>query len=169
MSEDQVDQLALYAPQATVNRIDNYEVVGKSRPSLPERIDNVLVCPNSNCISHAEPVSSSFAVRKRANDIALKCKYCEKSFPIMWCWPINCGWYKKSGSYNEPDFYRCNKGEIMSKTIATENAPAAIGPYVQGVDLGNMIITSGQIPVNPENGRSTGRRRCTGTSGRWIT
>ena len=41
-------------------------------------------------------------------------------------------------------FYRCNKGEIMSKTIATENAPAAIGPYVQGVDLGNMIITSGK-------------------------
>ena len=35
----------------------------------------------------------------------------------------------------------------MSKTIATENAPAAIGPYVQGVDLGSMIITSGQIPV----------------------
>ena len=49
-------------------------------------------------------------------------------------------------------FYRCNKGEIMSKTIATENAPAAIGPYVQGVDLGNMIITSGQIPVNPKTG-----------------
>ena len=80
LSEDQVDQLALYAPQATVNRIDNYEVVGKSRPSLPERIESVLVCPNSNCISHAEPVSSSFAVRKRANDIALKCKYCEKEF-----------------------------------------------------------------------------------------
>ena len=33
----------------------------------------------------------------------------------------------------------------MSKTIATENAPAAIGPYVQGVDLGNMIITSGPV------------------------
>lgn len=40
----------------------------------------------------------------------------------------------------------------MSKTIATENAPAAIGPYVQGVDLGNMIITSGQIPVDPKTG-----------------
>ena len=40
----------------------------------------------------------------------------------------------------------------MSKTIATENAPAAIGPYVQGVDLGSMIITSGQIPVNPKSG-----------------
>ena len=56
------------------------DVVGKSRPSLPERIESVLVCPNSNCISHAEPVSSSFAVKKRANDIALKCKYCEKEF-----------------------------------------------------------------------------------------
>ena len=80
LTDEQVNQLSLYAPQATVNRIDDYDVVGKSRPSLPERIDNVLVCPNSNCISHAEPVSSSFAVKKRADDIALKCKYCEKEF-----------------------------------------------------------------------------------------
>ncbi|WGL98604.1 RidA family protein [Arsenophonus sp. aPb] len=40
----------------------------------------------------------------------------------------------------------------MSYEIKTENAPAAIGPYVQGVDLGNMIITSGQIPVDPKTG-----------------
>lgn len=46
----------------------------------------------------------------------------------------------------------------MSKTIATENAPAAIGPYVQGVDLGSMIITSGQIPVDPKPAAS--RKRC---------
>lgn len=45
----------------------------------------------------------------------------------------------------------------MSKTIATENAPAAIGPYVQGVDLGSMIITSGQIG-RPENRQRPGRR-----------
>ena len=92
LSEDQVDQLALYAPQATVNRIDNYEVVGKSRPSLPERIDNVLVCPNSNCISHAEPVSSSFAVRNAPMTSRSNANTVKKSFPIMWCWPINCGW-----------------------------------------------------------------------------
>ncbi|MGF1757945.1 RidA family protein [Photobacterium sagamiensis] len=34
--------------------------------------------------------------------------------------------------------------------IKTPGAPEAIGPYVQGVDLGNMIITSGQLPINPE-------------------
>ncbi len=40
----------------------------------------------------------------------------------------------------------------MSRNISTELAPAAIGPYVQGVDLGSMIITSGQIPVDPKTG-----------------
>ncbi len=36
--------------------------------------------------------------------------------------------------------------------IITDRAPAAIGPYVQGVDLGNIIITSGQIPLDPQTG-----------------
>ncbi|NLS13580.1 RidA family protein [Vibrio sp. SM6] len=40
----------------------------------------------------------------------------------------------------------------MTKVLHTESAPAAIGPYVQGVDLGNMVLTSGQIPVNPSTG-----------------
>ena len=41
---------------------------------------------------------------------------------------------------------------IMTKIIHTEKAPAAIGPYVQAVDLGNLVLTSGQIPVNPATG-----------------
>ena len=36
--------------------------------------------------------------------------------------------------------------------VATENAPAAIGPYSQAVICGNMVFTSGQIPINPESG-----------------
>ncbi len=40
----------------------------------------------------------------------------------------------------------------MTKVIHTENAPAAIGPYIQGIDLGSMVMTSGQIPVNPSTG-----------------
>ena len=38
------------------------------------------------------------------------------------------------------------------KPIETCNAPAAIGPYSQGMDLGNLVFTSGQIPVNPTDG-----------------
>ncbi|MFV0575211.1 MAG: RidA family protein [Vibrio sp.] len=40
----------------------------------------------------------------------------------------------------------------MTKVLHTDSAPAAIGPYVQGVDLGGMVMTSGQIPVNPVTG-----------------
>ena len=40
----------------------------------------------------------------------------------------------------------------MKKAIATNNAPAAIGPYAQGIDTGSFIFTSGQIPINPQTG-----------------
>lgn len=40
----------------------------------------------------------------------------------------------------------------MSKIIHTENAPEAIGPYSQAIVTGGLVFTSGQIPINPENG-----------------
>ncbi|MDV3425682.1 MAG: RidA family protein [Bacillota bacterium] len=40
----------------------------------------------------------------------------------------------------------------MKKIIYTEKAPAAIGPYSQGINTGKLIFTSGQIPIDPENG-----------------
>ncbi len=40
----------------------------------------------------------------------------------------------------------------MSKKIETKSAPAAIGPYSQAVVVGNLVFTSGQIPLNPETG-----------------
>lgn len=36
--------------------------------------------------------------------------------------------------------------------ISTQNAPAAIGPYSQAMVSGNLIFTSGQIPINPATG-----------------
>ena len=36
--------------------------------------------------------------------------------------------------------------------INTEKAPAAIGPYSQAMKIGNLVFTSGQIPINPESG-----------------
>ena len=40
----------------------------------------------------------------------------------------------------------------MKKVIATSAAPAAIGPYSQGIDGGSVVITSGQIPLDPATG-----------------
>ena len=40
----------------------------------------------------------------------------------------------------------------MSSKVQTNKAPAAIGPYSQAMVVGNLIFTSGQIPLNPETG-----------------
>lgn len=40
----------------------------------------------------------------------------------------------------------------MKQVISTANAPAAIGPYSQAIDLGSLVITSGQIPLDPATG-----------------
>ena len=45
----------------------------------------------------------------------------------------------------------------MSNKIQTNKAPAAIGPYSQAVVVGNLIFTSGQIPLDPETGVLEGK------------
>lgn len=42
------------------------------------------------------------------------------------------------------------------KKISTTKAPAAIGPYSQGMILGNLVFSSGQIPIIPETGEIAG-------------
>ncbi len=42
------------------------------------------------------------------------------------------------------------------KKIVTENAPKAIGPYSQGMEVGNFVFTSGQIALDPKTGEVVG-------------
>ena len=46
--------------------------------------------------------------------------------------------------------------EMMMKKIATDKAPAAIGPYSQGIVAGDFFFASGQIPINPATGEIEG-------------
>ena len=80
INEEQASKLALYAPNATVNQIEDYQVVKKLALQLPETINDVFECPNSNCITHNEPVASSFSVLEKNAEVRLRCKYCEKVF-----------------------------------------------------------------------------------------
>jgi aspartate carbamoyltransferase regulatory subunit len=81
LSDDQINQLAIYAPYATVNYIEKYNLVSKIFPTLPKKIDRILICPNSNCASHNHFIKSSFIFTKSIkNEINLKCQYCEKEF-----------------------------------------------------------------------------------------
>lgn len=40
----------------------------------------------------------------------------------------------------------------MKRPISTNKAPAAIGPYSQGIQAGSLVITSGQLPIDPATG-----------------
>ena len=44
----------------------------------------------------------------------------------------------------------------MTTKIATTNAPKAIGPYSQAIACGNLLFTSGQIPLDPATGAMVG-------------
>ena len=41
----------------------------------------------------------------------------------------------------------------MKEVISTKGAPAAVGPYSQGIKVGNLLFTAGQIPLDPESGK----------------
>ena len=43
----------------------------------------------------------------------------------------------------------------MKTILNTEKAPKAIGPYSQGIDTGNLLFLSGQLPINPAEGKIT--------------
>lgn len=45
---------------------------------------------------------------------------------------------------------------MTRKTVSTDLAPRAIGPYSQAVDLGDLVFLSGQIPLDPASGQITG-------------
>jgi reactive intermediate/imine deaminase len=49
-----------------------------------------------------------------------------------------------------------SKEEVIMKKVSTDKAPAAIGPYSQGIIAGDFLYASGQIPINPATGEIEG-------------
>ena len=80
LTPEEANQITVFAPEATINIIKNYEVVKKLTTTLPESIGSIFICPNSNCITHSEPVPSFFYINENGKVMKLVCKYCEKSF-----------------------------------------------------------------------------------------
>lgn len=81
LSDHECDQIAVLAPNATVNVIEDYEVIDKMKLELPDTIADISLCPNERCITNHEPMGSLFHVKKRGpNVIQLRCHYCRKIF-----------------------------------------------------------------------------------------
>lgn len=80
LSEAEANEIAVFASEAKINIIRDYQVVEKIIAKLPKQLSKILVCPNHNCISHAEPIDSLFEVEAGRSTIHLVCHYCERVF-----------------------------------------------------------------------------------------
>ncbi len=78
LDEREIDKIALIAPFATVNVVENYKVVKKHRVQVPDTIRGIVRCMNPRCITNQnEPVEPEFHVVSR-EPIRIKCNYCER-------------------------------------------------------------------------------------------
>lgn len=75
--DDDINKIALIAPNAKLNIIRDYEVVEKKVVQVPDEVVGIVKCFNPKCITNNEPVTTSFRVISKL-PLALKCKYCEK-------------------------------------------------------------------------------------------
>lgn len=76
-AEDEIDRIALIAPNVVLNIIHDYEVVEKRTVTLPDELIDIVKCNNPNCITNNEPMATRFHVVDREKG-TIKCHYCER-------------------------------------------------------------------------------------------
>jgi aspartate carbamoyltransferase regulatory subunit len=76
-ADDDINRIALVAPDAKLNIIKDYEVIEKKVVEVPDIIIGIARCMNPKCITNFESVTTRFKVVSKKN-VALKCHYCEK-------------------------------------------------------------------------------------------
>jgi aspartate carbamoyltransferase regulatory subunit len=80
LSHEEANDIAIFAPEATINVIKNFEVMDKITITMPKQIQRVFVCSNAACITQTEQVDTFFYIEAQSKQINLICKYCEKKF-----------------------------------------------------------------------------------------
>lgn len=76
--QDDINKIALVAPNATLIVIRDYEVVEKKFVEIPEKIEKILKCINPNCITNKETIETKFNVIEE-KPLKVQCHYCEKT------------------------------------------------------------------------------------------
>lgn len=74
------DLVSLVAPTATINIIENGEVVEKRTIKMPKSIRGHLRCPNPNCITNIESVTTHFVREGEGAQASVRCTYCERQY-----------------------------------------------------------------------------------------
>lgn len=77
LDANEVNKISLIAPNATINIVREFEVIRKDRVQLPEKVSGLVKCPNQNCVTNHEPITSQFLVTTR-EPLRLRCGYCDR-------------------------------------------------------------------------------------------
>jgi len=75
--DEDINKIALVAPEAKLNIIKDYHVVEKKIVEVPESIKGIAKCMNPKCITNHEAILTKFTVISK-KEVAIKCHYCEK-------------------------------------------------------------------------------------------
>lgn len=81
LTPKQANEIMIFAPDATINIIQQFEVVEKIITTLPQTIRHIFRCPNLQCITQHEPIATFFTITDHAKQVTLTCHFCEKTFP----------------------------------------------------------------------------------------
>ena len=76
--DEELNKLALIAPNATVNVIRNFKVVEKKKLETPSEVIGIAKCKNPKCVTNHQPIKTRFTTVQDNDKISLKCHYCEK-------------------------------------------------------------------------------------------
>ena len=76
--DDEINRIALIAPQAKINIIRDYEVIEKRVISLPEEIRGIVKCANPMCVTNHQRIETRFTTLQTEDSVLLKCHFCEK-------------------------------------------------------------------------------------------
>ena len=76
--DEELNKLALIAPNATVNIIRDFKVVEKKKLEMPKEVVGIAKCRNPKCVTNHQPIKTRFATVEKNNEIQLLCHFCEK-------------------------------------------------------------------------------------------
>lgn len=76
-SDEEINRIAVVAPNVKLNIIRGYEVAEKREICLPDELHGIVKCSNIQCITNNEPMPTYFHVIDKEEGL-LKCHYCEK-------------------------------------------------------------------------------------------
>ena len=76
--DEELNKLALIAPNATVNIIRDFKVVEKKKLVMPKEVIGIAKCRNPKCVTNHQPIKTRFATVEKDNEIQLLCHFCEK-------------------------------------------------------------------------------------------